>query len=272
MYRATYYATPPSALNGASTNDLRGHFLVADLFQPGAVTLNYIHQERMVIGGAIPLTAPLRLPDHKDGKPFLDRRELGIINIGSAGAVNVDGTVHELDSMDALYIGQGARDVAFSGAGARFYLASAPAHSRHDTRHLPRNAIAPLLRGEAENGNDRAIYQFITPDSCPSAQLLMGLTILKPGSVWNTLPPHLHERRSEIYFYFDMKDDERLFHFLGTPNETRHIVVKNEEAVICPPWSLHMGVGVSRYAFIWAMGGENLDYGDMAAVDIADIR
>lgn len=272
MYRATYYATPPSALTGANTQDLRTHYLVAGLFVDGAVTLNYVHQERMIIGSAVPLAEDLRLPNHGDGQPLLDRRELGIINIGGTGTVSVDGTTYRLENLDALYVGAGARDVVFSGAGARYYLASTPSHSRHETRHLTRDAIDPLLRGTATSCNDRAIYQFITPTTCPSAQLLMGLTLLKPGSVWNTLPPHLHDRRSEIYFYFDMKDDERLFHFMGPPGETRHIVVANEEAVICPPWSLHMGVGMARYAFIWAMGGENLDYGDMSAIDISDIK
>ncbi len=273
MYKATYYATPPSILDGASSADLRGHYLISDIFVPGEITLTYVHQERMVIGGAVPGDTRLRLPDHAGGEAFLDRRELGIINIGEGpGTVTVDGTAHVLDVMDALYIGKGAREVVFAGPQSRFYLASTPAHATFDTRHLSRNDLAPLLRGEAENCNDRAIYQFITPETCPSAQLLMGLTLIKPGSVWNTMPPHLHERRSEIYFYFGMNDDQRLFHFVGSPSETRHVVVRNEEAVICPPWSLHMGVGVSNYAFIWAMGGDNLDYDDMAAVDIRTLR
>jgi 4-deoxy-L-threo-5-hexosulose-uronate ketol-isomerase len=273
MFKSIHYATPPSVLHGASSATLRGHYLVEDLFGDGELNLSYVHQERMIVGGAVPGHGRLDLPAQSDGAALLARRELGVVNIGpGAGAVSVDGTDYRLERFDALYIGQGARDVAFTGPQARFYLASTPAHSRHDTRLLPRSAVVPLERGAERNSNARSIYQFITPDTCPSAQLLMGLTEVARGNVWNTLPPHRHEHRSEVYFYFGLDDPERLFHIMGTPEETRHIVVKNEEAVICPSWSVHMGAGTSAYTFVWAMGGDNLDYDDMAGVSLADLR
>lgn len=273
MFKSVHYATPPSVLDGASSAALRGHYLVENLFADGELNLSYVHQERMIVGGAVPGSGRLRLPAQNDGAALLARRELGVVNIGPGeGTVSVDGTDYTLERFDALYVGQGAGDVAFSGMDARFYLASTPAHSRHDTRLLPRSAIAPLQRGGERNSNARSIYQFITPDTCPSAQLLMGLTEIAPGNVWNTLPPHRHEQRSEVYFYFGLDDAERLFHIMGTPEETRHIVVKNEEAVICPSWSVHMGAGTSAYTFVWAMGGDNLDYDDMAGVSLADLR
>lgn len=273
MYKSTHYATSPSVLDGANTAALRGHYLVEGLFEPGTLNLSYAHQERMIVGGAVPGAGALRLPDLDDGTPLLARRELGIVNVGnSPGTVTVDGVDYTLERFDALYVGQTAKDVVFSGPEARFYLACTPAHSRHETRLLPRSAITPLQRGGERNSNARSIYQFITPDTCPSAQLLMGLTEVAPGNVWNTLPPHRHEQRSEVYFYFGLDDTERLFHIMGTPGETRHIVVKNEEAVICPSWSVHMGAGTSAYAFVWAMGGDNLDYDDMAGVALADLR
>lgn len=272
MYRATYYATPPSALDGASTADLRSLYLISDLFVPGAVTLSYVHQERMVIGGACPVKAPVALPADHDGSPLLSRRELGVINIGEApGVVTVDGVRYDLAPLDTLYVGKGTADVRIEG-DTRFYLASTPAHSVHATRLIRHADIAPMQRGEDSACNTRSIYQLIVPEVCPSAQLLMGLTLIAPGSVWNTVPPHLHDRRSEIYFYFGMKPDDRLFHIMGPPSETRHIVVANEEAVICPSWSLHMGVGMSAYAFVWAMGGDNLDYSDMDSVAVRDIQ
>lgn len=275
MYRNTFYATHPKAMDGASNAALREMYLIDDLFAPGEIRLNYVHQERMIVGGAAPVKSALRLPSQDNRAPFLERRELGVINIGTGlGVVSVDGVAHEVGPLDALYIGMGAREVAFRNVApgpARFYLASTPAHAAHPTQLLSRSAARPLKRGEAEGANERLIYQYIAPQSCGSAQLMMGLTLLKSGNVWNTLPPHTHERRSEVYFYFDMAPDKPLFHIMGRDDETRHIVVRNEQAVICPPWSLHMGVGAAAYAFIWAMGGENLDYDDMQSVDLSQL-
>ncbi len=280
MFDKTYHSTHPDMVSGAANQRLRDLFLIDDLFRPGQAKLTYVHQERMVIGGVVPVTEAVHLPAQSQppsaaGKPFLERRELGVINIGGPGRITVDGRAYALGRHDALYVTQGAVDIAFesqtSTDPSRFYLASTPAHRGFETRLLPRLANEPLLRGTSDTANDRHIYQFIHPGVCDSAQLLMGLTLLQPGSVWNTMPPHRHERRSEIYFYFDMTPQDRLFHFMGTPQETRHIIVRNEEAVICPSWSLHMGAGTARYAFIWAMGGENIDYTDMDPVALDDL-
>jgi 4-deoxy-L-threo-5-hexosulose-uronate ketol-isomerase len=261
------HATDPDSMRRLDTQGLRAQFHVGDLFRPGEIRLVYSHYDRLILGSAVPAGGLLTLDAvPQAGTPsLLDRREMGVLNIGAAGTVTVAGQAHEVGPGEVLYIGLGSGPVSFGGAG-RFYILSAPAHRSCPTRLIGKEDARRVELGSKEAANERVIIQFLHPEVAESCQLLMGYTQFAPGSVWNTMPAHVHDRRMEAYLYFDLPEDARVFHFMGQPEETRHIVMKNEEAVISPPWSIHAGAGTGAYTFCWAMAGDNVDFTDMDMV------
>ena len=276
MFEKTYHATHPDMMDSVTNDELRARYLVTGMFQDGKVTLNYSHNERFIIGGAVPAGGILALPLQAEpasaaGRTLLERREMAAVNIGGPGAITVDGQRFAMGKKECLYIPMGSQDVTFEGEGARFYLASVPAHKTCPIKHITLDQANPLARGDLANSNQRTIYQLVIPGVCESAQLLLGLTVLEEGSVWNTMPPHLHDRRSEIYLYFDVGDNV-VFHFLGEPGNTRHLVVRDREAVLSPAWSIHCGAGTGAYRFVWAMAGDNQAFADMDPVPLGVLR
>lgn len=265
-----------------TTEETRKEFLIEELYQPDQVVAVYSHVDRMVTLGCMPVHETVAIDKgidvwHNFGTHyFLERREIGIFNIGGAGAITVDGTVYKLGYKDCLYITKGAKEVLFASDDAekpaKFYMVSAPAHCSYETRLITIDQAAKKPLGAMETSNKRVINQFIHPDVLPTCQLSMGMTCLEPGSVWNTMPAHTHERRMEVYMYFEVPEDNVVFHMMGEGGETRHIVMQNEQAVISPSWSIHAGAGTSNYTFIWAMGGENQAFDDMDVIPTTQLK
>jgi 4-deoxy-L-threo-5-hexosulose-uronate ketol-isomerase len=269
------HATAPDEVRGMDTAGLRERFLAGDLLGEESVRLVYSHHDRLVIGGVRPgdATVPLPNPPQLRAGFFLQRRELGVVNVGAApGRVVVDGTGYEVAPKECLYVGSGARDVTFAGAAAAFYLVSTAAHTAHPTRHSRLADAEPVHLGGTEGSNERTIYKHVHAGGIRSCELVLGVTVLAPGSMWNTMPCHTHDRRTEVYFYFDLEPGHRVVHLMGRPDETRNLIVAGDQAVISPPWSVHCGFGTRSYAFVWAMGGENQAYDDVEVVALEDMR
>lgn len=273
----TRYANSPKAVKKYNTQQLRDEFLIENLMEVGKINLTYSHYDRYITGSAVPLQAlTLETIDPLKANYFLERREIGIINVGGNGTVLVDGTSFELGFKDALYIGAGNKEVIFKSDDinnpAKYYLNSAPAHTNHPTKKVSKAEANKLELGSLETSNHRTVNQMIIGGIVTTCQLQMGMTELKTGSVWNTIPAHTHDRRMEVYFYLEIPENQAVCHFMGEPQETRHIWMGNNQAVISPPWSIHSGAGTSNYTFIWGMAGENLDYGDMDIAKTTDLR
>ncbi|TIO08184.1 5-dehydro-4-deoxy-D-glucuronate isomerase [Mesorhizobium sp.] len=272
------FAIDPVTAAAMGTDELRHNFLIEGLFQLGRIGLTYTHYDRMIVGGAMPAgtALPLQAIKPTGTKNFLDRREMIAVNIGGAGIVKAGGQSYDLQARDMLYLGMGANEVSFASVDpvkpAKFYLLSAPAHQSHPSRLIRIGDAKRLDLGSQATCNERSIFQFIHAEGVKTCQLVVGMTQLASGSVWNTMPCHVHDRRMEAYLYFDMPEAARVFHFMGEPDETRHLVMRNEEAVLSPGWSIHSGAGTSNYAFIWAMAGDNVDYTDVDPVAMEDLR
>jgi 4-deoxy-L-threo-5-hexosulose-uronate ketol-isomerase len=275
---STRYAVDPDAAARMGTEELRAHFHIGGLFEPGHLRFNYTHYDRMVVGGVMPVNEPLPLAAIKPTGTLnlLDRREMIAVNIGGPGRIMADGETHALGNRDMAYLGMGTKSVSFTsesgGSPAKFYLLSAPAHQHFPARLIRLADAKRLDLGSRSTSNERSIFQFIHAETAKTCQLVVGMTQLAEGSVWNTMPCHVHDRRMEVYLYFGLAENARILHLLGKPDETRHILVANEEAVLSPPWSIHSGAGTSNYAFIWAMAGDNADYTDMDPVPMDSLR
>lgn len=271
------YAHHPEDVKKYTTEDLRREFLINDLFNEDTIKLVYSMYDRLIVGGIMPSSKALKLEPTDDLKAehFLDRRELGIINVGGAGKVTVDGQIYELGNKEALYIGKGAKEVVFEKTGGEqpyFYINSAPAHHTYPTKKITKNEAEIVELGDEKYANRRVINKLIVNSVLETCQLQMGMTELQPGSIWNTMPAHTHARRMEAYFYFDLEEGQTVSHFMGQPDETRHIFMTNRQAVLSPEWSIHSGAGTSNYTFIWGMAGENMDYGDMDGVKTNELK
>jgi 4-deoxy-L-threo-5-hexosulose-uronate ketol-isomerase len=271
-------STDPKGFRSMSTEELRKAFLIENLFVPGEIPMVYSDIDRSITGSAVPANAPLKLLGTKKemaAEYFAERRELGVINIGAEGIVRVDGKEYPMAYKDALYIGRGVKEIVFSSREsdklAMFYFVSYPAHKEFPTTHAKFSDAEPVRLGSVKDANKRTIYKYIHPNGIKSCQLVMGLTELEEGSVWNTMPPHTHQRRSEVYMYFNLDPNAMVIHLMGQPEETRHIIMRNRQAVLNPSWSIHAGGGTQNYTFIWAMGGENQVFDDMDGVTVKDL-
>lgn len=273
------YSLSPEAFKKYTTEDIRKEFLIPEVMQKGKITAVYSLYDRMVTMGAVPTSGAIDLPVYEEltrAEYFLQRREMGIINVGGSGKVTVDGEVFELANKECLYIGRGAKQVSFASnyaeSPAQYFINSSPAHKEYPTTKATLADANEVILGSKENCNERTINQFIHEGGIQSCQLVMGFTTLKTGSIWNTFPPHTHLRRMEVYFYFELPEDQMVMHFMGDPQETRHIAVHNHQAVISPEWSIHSGAGTAAYSFIWAMAGENQAFTDMDGQELKNIR
>ena len=275
-------ATNPKDMKHYDTERLREEYFIDGLFVPGEIKFVYSHVDRIIAGSACPTTEPLNLEQNVNTQKdlgtdfFLQRRELGVINIGEAGIITIDGEKYEMGPRDGIYIGMGNKNIEFSSVDpnkpAKFYINSAPAHKTYPTVKIDISQAEKETLGSQEEANRRTINKYIIPTTVKSCKLTMGMTALEPGSVWNTMPTHTHDRRMEVYLYFDMDEDSVVFHIMGEPDETRHIIMRNEQAVISPSWSIHSGVGTKNYTFIWGMVGENQTFSDMVHVAMKDLK
>lgn len=272
------YHNSAKEVSTMTTSELRSNFLVDNLMVENEINFTYSHYDRVIVGGAVPVNEAIFLPNYPNLRAdyFLERREMGIINVGGPGEITVDGEHFAVNKLDCLYAGKGVQQLSFKSLDkanpAKYYILSAPAHQTYPTRLLKKEEATPVSIGSAETSNARTIYKYIHLEGIRSCQLVMGLTVLATGSVWNTMPSHTHDRRMEMYFYFDVQPGQVVMHLMGEPQETRHLVMQNHEAVISPPWSIHSGCGTANYAFIWGMAGENQVYTDMDAFAIDQLR